>query len=132
MQSIYDDPYDFEKYYMREVGVTEDNSLRFVRMQSLIKLLQKIFEGTEANTDTYIGLCRGIYDGFEMLSFRLPILQSISITNGGDYIDFPQRLLFAYRLKSRAIAWRLAWVLVRAAWLEKWDIVDDLKHSCLS
>lgn len=125
-QSLSENPHEFARHYRRSVGTIEDQTAHSPRKLSLIKLLQRIFEGIETSTETYEGLYRGVQGGFDSISFHLPTLRSVSITNRGREIDFSQRLLLAYRLESREIAWRISWALVRASWLERWDIADLL------
>ncbi len=108
-----------------KVGVAETTVLKFKRKEIRIKLLQKIGGGHELNESQFI------MAELDMRKINFVSIWDINLLSwkmGSDKYARKDLPLFWQKACgiSRELAWTFSKSLVRAAYLEEWDIVDDL------
>lgn len=124
-----------------KIGVSESPALQFKRKELRVKLLQKIHAGHEMNEEYFamFGVTKGnstAGNSTAMTVFNINTLfwqMSSDKTSTKDTStpsrDFASFIEKTFSLK-REIAWRFAWALLRAAYLERWVSVTVLLKLC--
>lgn len=123
---------NFNKHYEAWPGTNESLELLCKRRERRIKLLQYIAPGHRLSS---VDKKSGYYSADEYVGKKpkhiTPIkfnLNTLSSATTENYIvmDFVQRLMFIYGLDDRRTTFDIAWAALRAAYLDKWDIVEEL------
>lgn len=112
---------DFASGYRYRVGTAESPALIFKRKELRVTLLDKLAQGIELEDDEYHAV-RPKSRAVDV--FRVGTLQW-KTQSANAWRDFAQYLQAECGL-SRYVAWRLAWALVRSAYLESWETVGGL------
>jgi|GEM_PF-3441148 len=128
-------PDDFADRYRVLTGSEESFALAFRRKQQRIALLQRLAPGIEVSNSEYHAarMWKHVPGGGNVSRrafdvFRVDTLQWKTGTAGG-WHDFPQYLQAMHFHLDYATAWRLAWALVRAAYLDNWSCVAALLET---
>ena len=103
-------------------GTREPHALMFKRKEQRVALLDRLAHGLEVPGDEYHAV--RLSGSRTVDVFRLGTLQW-KTQSANAWHDFAQYLQAEFAL-DRTTAWRLAWALVRAGYIDLWEIVEDL------
>lgn len=119
-----------------KIGVSESPALQFKRKELRVKLLQKIHAGHEMNEEYFamFGVTKGNSNAMTVFNINTLFWQMSSDKTSTKDTSTPSRDFASFIEKTfslkREIAWRFAWALLRAAYLERWVSVTVLLKLC--
>lgn len=113
---------DFAESYRWLLGTREPHALMFKRKEQRVALLDRLAHGLEVPGDEYHAV--RLSGSRTVDVFRLGTLQW-KTQSANAWHDFAQYLQAKFAV-DRTTAWRLAWALVRAAYVDLWATVEGL------